>query len=429
MNIKKIFRVNKAILLWIVANLFFAFQFILRLSVGILREEIMTKFAINAANFGSLAGYYYLGYATMQIPIGIMLDKFSFRNIMIVFITITSVGSFIFAETNNWNMLLFSRFLIGSGSAVAFLAVAKIIKTFFKTKYHSLMIGLSFSFGLIGAVFGETPMQIIFNHYGYIKILKYLAYICFTIGILIFITSKLLDKKAIKDNTDKKLKGIKIFDLYAVIINPKIILISLSGGLMVGSLEGFADIWAIPFFRDVYSLSLKKSIFITSQIYIGMCFGGPILAILARWVKSNNVAIAITGISTIMIFMILFNTVAINFIFGTIIMFILGILCCYQVLVFTLASNYVLKSQTGFAVSIINCVNMLFGYFFHSLIGTSISKKWDGILLNGLEFYSREVLISSLSIIPIGCFIGLLCFLLLECIDLYKKKAFKNIIN
>ena len=122
---------------------------------------------MDAATFGTLAGYYYLGYAGMQIPLGIMLDKMSFRIVTFLAIITASLGTLVFVTTDNWHYLLAGRFLMGAGSGVAFLAVAKITKTYFSEKYHPLMIGLAFSFGLTGAVFGATPMRYLFDYFGY----------------------------------------------------------------------------------------------------------------------------------------------------------------------------------------------------------------------------------------------------------------------
>jgi predicted MFS family arabinose efflux permease len=124
----KAISLKKPLLLWSLASIFFAFQFILRLSTGILREEIIQKFAIDTIAFGTVAGYYYLGYAGMQIPIGIMLDKFNFRIVTFISILATSLGTLTFVASENFNYLLIGRFMIGAGSAVGFLSVAKITR-------------------------------------------------------------------------------------------------------------------------------------------------------------------------------------------------------------------------------------------------------------------------------------------------------------
>lgn len=398
---------GKPLLLWGLANLFFAFQFILRLSAGILREDIIQKFQIDAASFGTLAGYYYLGYAGMQIPLGIMLDQMSFRIVAFLAIITASIGTIIFVATDNWHFLLLGRLLIGAGSGVAFLAVAKITKTYFHEKYHSLMLGFSFTFGLTGAVFGAAPMKYLFDHFGYDNTFNALAIVGFAIALLMLFFGKIEKKRKSEEDLGKRV----VAEILTLIMNPRIIVVGICGGLMVGSLEGFADVWAIAYFNQVYGMSQTQSTMVTSFVYIGMCVGGPILAIAAGLVRSANFMIFITGILTIGVFVILFCVPTMSIIFSASLMFFLGILCCYQVLVFTVVGSYVSVASAGMAIALTNCINMSFGHLFHMAIGNIIQENWSGAVNDiGMALYSRETFVIALAVIPVCCFIGQLGF-------------------
>jgi predicted MFS family arabinose efflux permease len=399
------------LLLWSVAVLFFAFKFILQMSVGILREDIMQKFSLDTVMFGSLAGYYYLGYAGMQIPIGVLLDKFNFRYVSAAAVMIAVLGTltFVFAETIE--SLMIGRFLIGVGSAASFLAAVKIIKTYFPTRLHSLMIGFSFSFGLLGAVFGSAPMKLIFNSFGYNITFITLAVIGGVIAILILIIS---DKNTEKYEEVSEEETLSFVGLMKLIFHPTILFIGICGGLMVGSLEGFADVWAMPFFSQIYGFSDYQSTFIASVVFIGMCFGGPILAYLSEMIGSMHLMVFLTGVIVAIIFAILFYCSSLSALSSMSLMFVLGILCCYQVLVFSIAGSMVPISQAGVAIAIINCINMSFGHFFHTMISSLMQNGWDGALSTKLApIYSHTNYIDALSVIPILCVIGSLGFLYL----------------
>ena len=395
---------KKYLILWCLANLFFAFQFILRLSAGILREDIIQKFSVDAASFGTLAGYYYLGYSGAQIPLGIMLDRLSFRFVTSIAIATAGIGTLTFVTTDNWNLLLLGRFLIGVGSGVAFLSVAKITTTHFEEKYHSLLLGFSFTFGLIGAVFGATPMQLLFDKFGYNDTFNTLALTAFLLAGMMLLFGKMDTAR----NTDTN----NIFSsVIKLLLNPKILLIGISGGLMVGSLEGFADVWAIPFFSQIFAMSKNESRTITSFVYIGMCFGGPLLALAAGLIRSANFMIFLTGTFTIIVFLILFYLPPLSLTTSAILMFFLGIFCCYQVLVFTVVSSQVEASSAGLAIAVTNCINMSFGHFFHSVIGNALQNNWNGEVNEmGSAIYTIDNFIYALAIIPICCFIGQLGF-------------------
>lgn len=411
-------KLRAPIALWAVATTFFAFQFILRLTAGILREDIMQKFAVDTSAFGTLAGYYYLGYAGMQIPLGIMLDKFNFRVVTAFAILLTVISTLTFVLADNWNIVLFGRFLMGAGSAVGFLAVAKVIALFFEEKHHALMIGFSFTFGLMGAVFGGTPMKLLFNNFGYYNTFISLACAGAVIAsIVLMVSDKRIERVENSPNSHPSFR--KIMKL---LLNPKIILVGIAGGFMVGPLEGFADVWAMPFFQHVHHLSENDAIFVSSLVFMGMCVGGPLLAYAAQKIGSNILVIASTGVLTFIVFLIIFFAPGMSsYILGGL-MFYLGILCCYQVLVFAFASDMVDSSCAGMAIAIINCLNMSFGYLFHKTISVVIGKYWTGMTnLAGLPVYDYEAYIYSLMIIPVGCLVGTIIFLAMAFKSKWKK--------
>ena len=190
---------------------------------------------------------------------------------------------------------------------------------------------------------------------------------------------------------------------------------------MVGPLEGFADVWAMPFLQHVHSLSENDAIFVASLVFLGMCVGGPLLAYLAKITGSNILIIAMSGAFTVIVFLIIFFVRGLSISSLSALRFYLGILCCYQVLVFAFVSDLVERSCAGIAIAIINCLNMSFGHFFHKIISTTIQKYWDGSTnLEGLPIYNYEAYIYALLVIPVGCLAGTVIFLYMSFIKIRK---------
>ena len=122
--------------MWLWPLLFFAYQFILRLWPGLMMHQIMNQFSIDASHFGLLAAFYYYGYSIMQIPVAILLDRFSARRIIFIFAVLCGLATLTFTYTSNFYLALLSRFLIGVGSAVGFLGVSKVLSEWFpKAQY------------------------------------------------------------------------------------------------------------------------------------------------------------------------------------------------------------------------------------------------------------------------------------------------------
>ena len=394
---------NLAIILWIASTLFFAFQFILRMLPALLIDPIMKKYNINAADFGNLTSAYYLGYAGMQIPFGILMDRFNLRYISFIAILTAIVGNLIFAVTDNWYLAILGRFLVGAGSGIGFLGVAKIIKVCFEEKYHKFMIGLSFTFGLTGAVFGNKPMVEILNNYKALSVLIALSFVGLVIGGIILLIKG--DRNNISEAQEFAFKKI---------LNANILIIGIAGGLMVGSLEGFADLWSLKYFSQIYGFTKEQTSSANSFFFLGMCVGGPILAYFSEYFKSDIFVITICSLLVAFIFAILFSYTSnwsLNLL--SILMFVLGILACYQVLVFSLASSLVDKSVTGMAIAVTNCLNMSFGIFFHKIISLLIQYNYNGTIdhITGEAKYDYTTFVIALSTIPICALLGQIGFL------------------
>lgn len=86
-------------MMWVFPLLFFTFQFVLRLWPGLMMQQIMGQFSIDATHFGMLAAFYYYGYAGMQIPVAILLDRFSARYVVFAFATLCGLAVLIFTYT------------------------------------------------------------------------------------------------------------------------------------------------------------------------------------------------------------------------------------------------------------------------------------------------------------------------------------------
>src|SRR5689334_294727 len=112
---------------WGLGSCFFSFQFILRLLPGLIMNQVMTKFHVDAAAYGLLSSMYYFGYAGAQLPVAFLLDRFGPRKVISLSAFLCAFGVFVFAYSDQWAFILGARFIIGVGSAAGFLGASKVI--------------------------------------------------------------------------------------------------------------------------------------------------------------------------------------------------------------------------------------------------------------------------------------------------------------
>jgi MFS family permease len=400
---KKIF----PFLMWMIPLSFFCYQFILRLWPGLMMDSITKQFSMDASSFGIMAAFYYYGYSIMQIPVAILLDRFGAKAIIFIFASLCGVATLIFSYTDNFYIAVASRFLIGVGSAVGFLGVSKVVSQWFPKENYAKMIGFSFTFGLMGAIYGGKPVGKLVDSYGSNKIALILGLLSIFIGIISLFFMKNSPKSVNKIDV-KNDEGVflSISNLKELLKSPVIWFLAISNLLMVGALEGFADVWGVSYFVLSYGIAKNDAAALLSYIFFGMLFGGPILAFFAKKIKNYNI-IFICGIGIALIFFTIISNKFSNQILFAILFFLTGIMCCYQVIVFAAGSELVSAKNLGICIAFLNSINMLGGSFFHTCIGKTLDLVWSGTLnSDGLKVYEVSDYQYALSIIPICSLIG-----------------------
>jgi hypothetical protein len=89
-----------------------------------------------------------------------------------------------------------------------------------------------------------------------------------------------------------------------------------------------------------------------------------------------------------------------------ILMLLVGILGCYQVLIFAIGSQLTPSSLLGITTALLNCINMLGGSFFHGSIGLLLDQSWTGGTENGIRAYSDHDYRVALFIVPFASLLG-----------------------
>ncbi len=389
-------------LMWFLPLSFFAFQFILRLWPSLLMHQIMERFAIDASSFGLLASIYYYGYAGMQIPIAIALDRFKPRFVIFTCVFVCSAASLIFTYTDHWYVALGSRFLIGAGSAIGFLGTSKVVSQWFSKDQYSRMIGFTFTFGLMGAIYGGKPINLFVEQFGGFNVAISLA----IVGLLIALSVGLFLRSPKTQESSLKQDPLQLSDFKKLMTSPVMWVLALANLLMVGTLEGFADVWGVNYLVSAYDMSKSEAAKLSSFIFVGMLFGGPLLAFFTRKFSHFSV-ICFCGILTAgVFFLFMFAEPSLPEYLLTALFLCLGIMCCYQVLIFSAGSDLVEPKLLGVTVAFFNCINMLGGSFFHTLIGLMMDIFWTGETRDGLRHYTLESYNHALLTIPVCSLIG-----------------------
>lgn len=375
--------------MWIVASIFYAYQYVLRVMPSIMLNDIMLQFNLNETSFGQFSGIYYIGYSLMHLPIGIMLDRFGPRKVMTGCILMTVVGllPLIFAE--HWVFPIIGRALIGIGSSAAILGTFKIIRMAFKEAHFTRMLSFSVTIGLLGAIYGGAPVSYMTDTLGYQAVVQIFALVGIGLAVLTYL---------IVPEMDATHPASIISDIQKVFGNAKVMCLCIFSGLMVGPLEGFADVWGTVFFKTAYGFDNTTAASLPSMIFTGMCFGGPILGFIGEKIGHLKTVLISSVVMMSAFVFLLFGEMSLSWLRVSLI--IVGISCAYQILAIYAASTFVDESVAGLTTAVANMIIMIFGYAFHSIMGGVIKSLGGASSIEALQY--------GIGVIPIALVISIL---------------------
>lgn len=386
---------STAWMIWFIASLFYAYQYILRVMPNVMLDDIMQQFGIGAATFGQFSGIYYIGYSLAHLPIGIMLDRFGPKKIMTGCILLTVIGLLPLIFSIHYSFPIFGRMLVGIGSSAAVLGLFKIIRMFFEEKQFSRLLSFSITIGLVGAIYGGSPVGYLRDVIGYETVVLIFA----AAGIILSAVTYWL----IPDMTTTT-SGTVLSDIKEVFSNKKVLVTCFCAGLMVGPLEGFADVWGSAFLKSVYGFDATVAATLPSFIFIGMCFGGPLLSYIAE--KLNHYSATIVGAGALMAFVFFaFIGWQLSSALTSAALVVTGICCAYQVLAIYQATTFVREELAGITSAVANMIMMIFGYVFHASMGAIINYMGGPT--------SEKALIYGIAIVPIALSLGTIGFIFL----------------
>lgn len=373
--------------IWGALSLFFFYQYIARSSfITVLTNEYMQYFDIDAAGIGFLGSCYYFVYTCMQIPAGMIADKYSNRLIATGAALICSLGLFTLVATHHSEVAALGQVLIGLGSSFAFILLLKSITNWFPSNKVAIMTAYSGSIGCLGPVLGGPAVAYITKSFDWLKVIE--CYCVFGVIIAAFIWFVVRDKEQSCDIDHREEHVSPLKSLKLITSSKQAWILGLFALAQYGPLSALGDLWGVSFIKTAYGLNSEMSALVNNMLYLGFVIGGPVVAGIASKIDSYKkpmIAACITEFITLSL--IIFCSNYINVVMLTILFFLCGAGAGVQ-LVFPLSYTLFPKSISGTTSGFINSVCMLSGVILMPLIGKIISICWNGTMVEGSAVYS-----------------------------------------
>lgn len=387
---------------------FYGYQFILRVSTNVMKDDIMQSFGIDALVFGVLVGVYYWSYSPLQIPLGIMMDRWGPRRLIGLALLLCGISCFIFASTQNIYIAGVARFILGMGSACGFLGSLKLGTMWVQPTKFGTAIAFTYGFGTLGGAIGGTPLEMLTNTIGWQPALYILGVVGIILAAVFMLIVREKPTSAKEEAETTKESQHLLFGLQLVAKRSQSWLIAGYSMLMYVPMVLMGDAWSKAFMKATYDTSEDVSASFATAMFVGGSIGSLIFPILSDYMQKRLQPMLIGAIGQLFAYsMIVFvSDMPLAFVYG---FFLLAGLCySAKGLSFAAACEIVPRSQSGVAVGFNNMIVMTTGIVFHPFVGYLLKLNWDGKMVDDTAIYSSFDYRLAMSLIPIALLLAVL---------------------
>ncbi|MCH9625642.1 MAG: hypothetical protein S4CHLAM123_08190 [Chlamydiales bacterium] len=352
-------------------------------------EALMLTFNINAAEVGEIGGSYFYVYALMQFPVGILMDRFGARRLLTFASLLAGLGVILFGLAPNTLTLVAARLLVALGSSFAFVGMLYTTSHWFPKAKMALLIGIGNSIGMLGGVFGEGPISIGEELFGWRFTTIGLGIIGLILSALIFIV---VHRAPTSPESKKRISGTfpEAFQHLKIIIKSSQAWIN--GAIsfsLYATTAGFAALWGVYFLQNNHGLSRDLASFANSMIYIGWILGGPLIGEIAYRIGKKKILLRYCGLlgGLFLLPLILIPNLPVALIFT--LLTIVGICSSAQLLTFSFIMEIFSIKATGSASAFTNFLVTLGGATLQPFVGLMLNFLWTGGYTHkGIEAFS-----------------------------------------
>jgi MFS family permease len=372
--------------IWALAVAFVVYLFSFQTGYSIVNPSVQKDVGLSVVQVATIAAVYTWVFAICQFFGGALLDRLGSKKVLPISIALVTLGVFVFANANSYEMLLLSQIIVAIGSCTGFVGAGYLGGQWFGMAKFSFMFGLvqvmaaltsAFSQNLIELALNGVTWRALFNGYGLFGIIL-LVLGAMYIRNPVPVASGM--SQGIGDFFTSVLKGMaevaKIVHVWIA---------SLIGAAQFGVMLALGVVWA-PKLLMVHGISQSVASFGSSMLWLGLAAGSAVVPWWSDVIKARKLPIILGG-AVQLVCLLLLVYVNLGTALAIILCFIFGFANAAHMLTFSTAADVVKPSQIGTSAAIVNGIMFIVGGIMISRPGVRIGMGLEA----GIEPKSLEL--------------------------------------
>jgi MFS family permease len=389
---------------WLTGALFFFYAWVLRVAPSVMVEELMRDFAVGAGVLGHLSAAYFYGYAGMQVPVGLLLDRFGPRRLMTAAAAVCAGGCVLLATSDTLAGATAGRFLIGASAAFSLVGSMAVAGQWFAANQFAILSGLSMAMGMAGGVFGQAPLRLAVEASDWRTTTLLLA--AGGVALSVAAVATVRDRRRGSGGMGQVLAGLGV-----VLRHRQTWLIAIVGLGTSAPLLAMASLWGVPFLETAYGFTRTQAATLTSVIFVGWGLGAPLIGWLSdRMGRRRAPLLAGLALQTLALAALVYLP-GLSVAAVASLCFLVGFLGSAQIVCFALVKENHPAHLSGTGIGFVNGMVTGAGALFQPLVGLLLDLAWTGETALGARVYDTAAYRTAFGSLIACCVVGLACLL------------------
>ena len=374
---------------WVVCGLgglFFSYGYFQRVAPSVMVVELMGEFRVGGAVLGNLGALFFYAYAVMQLPAGVMLDRWGPRRVLTCAIPFCAVGSWVFATAGSITQAYMGRLMIGAGAGFSWVGALKLTTLWFPVHRFALVSGVCTMLGMVGGVGAQAPLAAAVQLVGWRESLIGVAVLGGMLAAMFWLVVR--DEPGHAPRNAPGPSAGMLHGLGRVLATPQVWLVALFAAMLGPCMAAFAGLWGVPYMMQAHGLERTQAAAAVSLVLVGFGVASPFVGWWSDHIGRRKMPMLVGASVALAAIGVLVYAPGISVVAAAAFCLLYGGGSSAFVLAFATGREHGPPEAAGAAMGFINMTLMTVGAVFQPLIGWLLDLNWDGRMEAGARLYS-----------------------------------------
>ncbi len=267
-------------------------SYLYRVVNAVISTDLVADIGIGPSALGLLTATYFISFASFQLPLGVLLDRFGPRRTESILLLFAATGAYIFSQAQSLSGLIVGRAFIGFGVSACLMAAFKAYTMWFSRERWPMINGFQMASGGLGALAATSPVEFMLGVTDWRALFLVLSGVTLAVGVLVWCVVPDKQGEAKGESLGGQLAGIR--EIFTSMQFWRVAPLTTMSQAAFLSIQG---LWSGPWLRDVAGFDRSASASILFSVAVAMICGFISLGSIAQRLNNRGISVMTTAVA------------------------------------------------------------------------------------------------------------------------------------